>query len=188
MTDAELVRRALLDPDAYAPIVERYEKMLLRFVRTLSRLSREDAEDLTQRIFLKAYEHLNDFDRDLKLSTWLLRIARNEVIDFWRRQKARPQASELNENFLDPALSESAFAEAFDQKLRSEQIGKLLTLLRPDYREVLYLYFFEDKSYDEIADVIRRPPGTVAALISRAKKAFAELVERAGKSDEGTRI
>lgn len=182
MTDGELVRRAIEDPEQFAPIVEQYERMLLRFVQGLSQLSYEDAEDLTQQVFLKAYDHLRDFDPNLKLSTWLMRIARNEVIDLWRKRKARPQESELNEEILDDShFSEPTFAKEFDQKLTSHRVRELLTLLKPEYREVLYLSFFEEKSYDEIADIIRKPPGTVAALISRAKKAFEELSLRTGE-------
>lgn len=183
MTDRELVERALNNPDDYALIVEQYEKLLLRFVRTLSRLSAADAEDVAQQVFIKAYEHLNDFDPALKLSTWLLRIARNEVIDLWRKKQARPQECELDEPLLDAKyFADSTFAAELDQKITAAEVQHILTLLKPDYREVLYLYYFEEKSYDEIADIIRRPPGTVAALISRAKKAFAEITTRTGNT------
>lgn len=179
MTDATLVARALACPDDYAAIVEQYEKMLLRFVRTLSRLSSADAEDIVQSVFIKAYEHLNDFDTDLKLSTWLLRIARNEVIDHWRRKNVRPQESELDEPLLEEKyFAENTLAAELDQKITAEEVRHTLALLKADYREVLYLYYFEDKTYEEIADIIRRPAGTVAALLNRAKKAFAELAKR----------
>lgn len=181
MTDAELVSRALANPDGYAPIVERFERPLLRFIRSLSQLSQADAEDILQQVFLKAYQHLNDFDPQLKLSTWLYRIARNETISHWRRGQARPKEFELDETFVDGRIAlQNEFAAELDRQLQAAEIQEILSLLKDEYREVLYLFYFEQKSYDEIADIVRRPPGTVAAQISRAKKSFAEMAARTG--------
>jgi RNA polymerase sigma-70 factor (ECF subfamily) len=168
MNDLDLIHRALKNPNDYGLII-----------KSLSQLSSADAEDLAQQVFLKAYDHLNDFDQKLKLSTWLFRIARNQVIDFWRRKKVRPQEYSLDEardNGKD--TDEKNFSDELDKKFTSQRVQKLLKLLQPEYREVLYLYYYEDRNYDEIADIIQRPPGTVAALISRAKKAFSDLAIR----------
>ncbi|MFH0820659.1 MAG: sigma-70 family RNA polymerase sigma factor, partial [Candidatus Peregrinibacteria bacterium] len=157
---------------------------LLRLVHGLSQLSEPDAEDVIKHVFLKAYEHLNDFDPELKLSTWLMRIARNEVIDLWRRRKVRSQEVWLDETqFGSTHATESTGAADLDKKIKSGRVHALLNLLKPAYREVLYLHYLEDKNYDEIADIIKAPPGTVAALISRGKKAFSELTTRLGISD-----
>lgn len=182
MNDAELIHRTLQNPDDYVLIVERYQKQLLGFIRSLSQLSQGDAEDIAQRVFLKAYDHINDFDTKLKLSTWLLRIARNEVIDFWRRKKVRPQEFPLEEGKSFTQADGETMAEQLDKKFTSQRVQKTLKLLKADYREVLYLYYFENKSYDEISDIIQCPPGTVAALISRAKKAFADIAVRTHQS------
>jgi len=182
MTDAELVQQALRDPDDYALIVKQYEKLIMRYSQKLSRLSQEDAEDITQHVFLKAYQHLNDFDPELKLSNWLLRIAHNEVIDFWRRQKNRPQAEAYDPDTLDSfEFLAVNFGKDFDRTLKAETVQKLLDLLKPSFREVLFLHYFEEKSYEEIADILKYPAGTVAARISRGKKAFAELAARTGE-------
>lgn len=182
MDDVELVRRALQNPDEYVAIVERFEHMLLRFIRSLSQLSRQDAEDIAQQVFLKAYEHLNDFDQELRLSTWLFRIARNEVISGWRKKQARPQECVLDDLGLNTEQKiEASMAEDFDQKITMQEVRDILALLQPHYREVLYLHYFEEKKYEEIADIICAPSGTVAALISRAKKAFSEVATRTNK-------
>ena len=87
---------------------------------------------------------------------------------------------------LDDALvdvlhhSDAGQGKELDEKLRSVEVRELLTLLQSEHREVLYLYYYEQKTYDEIADIIRRPAGTVAALMHRAKKEFGKLALRTG--------
>jgi len=178
MTDEELVQKSLENPDNYEAIILAYERPIQSFIRRLSQMENEDVEDLTQQVFIKAYYHLNDFDTDLKLSTWLFRIARNEVIDFWRRQKSRPQTTEWDPILEETMGAEADFVDVLDKKIQSEWVEKILQNLNPKYREVLYLYFFLEKSYEEISDIVRKPPGTVAALISRGKNAFADSAKR----------
>lgn len=179
MNDIELISRALKNSDDYALIMERFEKPLLRFVKTLSKLSQEDAEDVVQQVFIKAYTHLNDFDPKVKLSSWLFRIARNEVISLWRYRKIRPQEQELDESFFSEIHHiQNPAADDMDHEWQSEKVQEILSLLKPEYREILHLYYFEEKNYDEIADIICAPPGTVAALLSRAKKAFQDIAKR----------
>ena len=85
-TDEELVALALKDPQVYASIMERYEEKLLRYIMRISVNSKEDAEDVLQDVFLSAYKNLNDFDQDLKFSSWIYRIAHNKVIShFFKR-------------------------------------------------------------------------------------------------------
>lgn len=179
MTDVELVQRALADPEDYAAIINQFQAGLLRFIQSRSRLCRADAEDIVQQVFIKAYEHLNDYDAEFKLSTWLFQIARNEVISHWRKRKARPQTFELDEVTLDSWQQIAArMGEDFDLKLQSRGVHAILDFLKPDYRDVLYLYYFAERSYTEIADILKKPNGSIATLLYRAKKAFHKFAER----------
>ena len=87
--DEELVALALKNQDFFACLVERYEPKLMRYVRRISAATQEDAEDLLQEIFVKVYRNLNDFDPDLKFSSWIYRIAHNQVISYWRKTARR---------------------------------------------------------------------------------------------------
>lgn len=182
MTDAELVAAAIKIPDAFGAIVERYERLLFRFVKSLSSLSDEDAEDLLQKIFLKSYDHLRDFDPALKLSTWLMRIARNEVIDLWRREKNAPEKIDFDddETIDDIIAAPETIASDLDKKMLSAAVKRVFAMLRPDFREALFLSYFEGRTIDEIADIVKKPPGTVASAISRAKKEFLAIARRTG--------
>lgn len=177
-SDVELVKRTLVDSDEYAAIVEKYEAPLLRYLLRISNISREEGEDLLQNVFIKAYQNLRDFDRDLKFSSWIYRIAHNEAISAWRKKSARVEeinletveATQLLQSTLDVP------AEA-DQKILAKFVRSILTKISPKYREVLILRFLEEKDYSEISDILRRPMGSVATLVRRAKIAF-ELAAR----------
>jgi RNA polymerase sigma-70 factor (ECF subfamily) len=171
--DYELVAAALQNAESYAAIIEKYEAPLGRYVRRLARLSQPEVEDLLQVIFLKAYENLNAVDIKLSFSAWLYRIAHNETISHFRRQKARPEETDIAAEELAPFLRSTLDLEAeVDAKLLSEQVRTILSALPEKYRAVLILKYLEDKSYDEISDILQKPAGTVAALLSRAKIQF----------------
>ncbi len=172
-SDVELVRLALADSDDYAQIVEKYERPLLRYVLRISNISREEGEDLLQNIFLKAYQNLRDFDSSLKFSSWIYRIAHNEVISHWRKKSARAQevnldtfeAAQLLKSTLDiPAATDEKFLVAF--------VHSILAKIPQKYREILILRYLESKDYAEISDILHCPMGSVATLVHRAKKAF----------------
>ena len=171
--DAVLVERSIENPDEYGKIVEKYEAPLLRYLLRISNISREEAEDLLQNVFLKAYQNLNDFDANLKFSSWIYRIAHNEAISSWRRKSAR--AEEVNLESADSAqLLQSTLdiPASTDQKLLAGFVRSILTKIPQKYREVLILRYLEEKDYSEISDILRRPMGSVATLVHRAKAEF----------------
>lgn len=179
MTDEEIVRRTLLDKDAFAELIVRYEAKLMRYLERLGVGVREDREDILQNAFVKAYRNLNSFDQTLSFSSWMYRIAHNEAMSFFRAKKARPQVilSEEGEALLielrDDEADTSAHAE---HRLSSEELAKAFAKLDSQYRDALILRFFEDRSYAEMSDILQVPMGTVSTLIYRAKRALRELL------------
>jgi len=178
-TDEELVRLALKNQDFFACLVERYEPKLMRYVRRISAATQEDAEDLLQEIFVKVYRNLNGFDPNLKFSSWIYRIAHNQVVSQWRKTKSRPQVLkfEADEDFLKFIASDVDLAGDTERKFSGEEVREFLKRLDKKYREVLVLKFLEEKDYQEISDILEKPLGTVATLINRAKKQFAKIVK-----------
>lgn len=175
-TDEELVLQTLEDPEIYAFLVERYEEKLLRYIMRISSGSREDAEDTLQDVFLSAYKNLNDFDPELKFSSWIYRIAHNKVISHFRKVTARPKTTtyEGDSQLLNILASEEDIARDLEKKYTAEHVRKVIEQMEPRYKEVLVLKFLEDKDYKEISDILQKPMGTVATLINRAKKQFKE--------------
>ena len=166
-------------------LVQRYQDALLRYIRRLGCSDPEAAKDILQESFIKAYVNLNDYDPTFSFSTWIYRIAHNETINHFRKQKNRPQAviDEASLYVFETIPDELDIAGETDLKLRSQAVAKALAAVKPYYRDVLVLRFFEDKSYEEIANILRIPNGTVATYIARGKKELAALLKEHALTD-----
>lgn len=169
-TDEELVALSLTDQGYFCWLVKRYEQKLARYVIRISGATKEEAEDILQEVFVKVYRNLNDFDPDLKFSSWIYRIAHNQVISHYRRQKARPRSVELSDELANHLSADLDLVKEIDSKILKAKVKNAIGNLDVKYREVLVLRFFEEKSYEEISDILKKPPGTVATLVNRAKK------------------
>jgi len=182
--DISLITLSLENSKNYAKIVEKYEKPLLRYLLRISNISREEGEDLLQNIFLKAYQNLNDFDVNLKFSSWIYRIAHNEVISAWRKKSSRVVEINLEKTEITQLLASALDIPAeTDEKFLAEFVHKTLAKLSQKYREVLILRYLESKDYSEISDILRKPMGSVATLVARAKKIFEKEARRANFSN-----
>jgi RNA polymerase sigma-70 factor, ECF subfamily len=178
-SDSELVNLTLENQEYFICLMERYRSPLIRYIRRLSSLDYDPAEDVLQDVFIKVYQNLNDFDQSLKFSSWIYRITHNQVISNFRKLASRPEHInfDLDSNLLNNIVSELNIEAEANNKLNQEIIFKILNRIDIKYREVLILKFFEDKSYTEISDILKKPMGTVATLLNRAKKEFArELI------------
>lgn len=181
LTDGEMVSKARIDPDAFSGIVERYWNRLFRYVRRISFSTDEDIEDILQETFIKVYKNLNDFDGNLTFSTWIYHICRNTVIDAIRKKSSRPTLTGFDVNEYAHLFQDTVdMAHEFDNKDRLMRIIGIIESLPLLYREVLVLKFLEEKSYEEIMDIVEKPKGTVASLINRGRKL---LVEKARKEN-----
>ena len=177
LTDEALVKAAQKDLSLFRVIVERYEKKLKFYILRISNVSDLEAEELLQDIFLKVWKNLNGFDEGLKFSSWIYRIAHNETISTFRKKKSRGEdlRTDLETELFENLPDDLDFTDEIDQKIEANQVRIILDLLPENYREVLVLRFIEDQSYEEIGDIIMKPSGTVATLISRAKAQFKEI-------------
>ncbi|MFA5993472.1 MAG: sigma-70 family RNA polymerase sigma factor [Parcubacteria group bacterium] len=171
LTDNELVELAKKSPENFGELVTRYQDRLFRYVRRISYFREEDAEDIVQEVFIKIYLSLNIFDGDLKFSTWAYQITRNATIDAIRKKQSRPQTVCLEgTDIIKIAKSDTDIQLHLETKDDMQKMQHIIDDLPYKYREVMVLRFLEDKSYEEIMDIIQKPKGTVAALINRGKK------------------
>lgn len=173
-SDEELVKLTLESQDNFLYLIDRYKGRLTSYIRRLTNISSEDAEDTLQEIFIKVYLNLNDFNGDLKFSSWIYRIAHNQVISNHRKLKARPEGYKVN---IDDVAARNLAADinimaGVDLQILKTNIFKILNKLDEKYREVLVLKFLEEKNYQEISDILKKPAGTVASTINKAKQEF----------------
>jgi RNA polymerase sigma factor (sigma-70 family) len=187
--DLELVKRAAdKDPKAYEKLLKKYRKsvyyMLLKMVNNT-----DDAEDLTQEAFAKAFNSLHKFDSKYAFSTWLFRIATNNCIDFIR--KKRVQTVSIDTSYENDEGDSFSFDikdpddnpdELMLRKQRKEYLGMAVEKLPAKYRKLVDLRYFQELSYEEVADELELPLGTVKAQLFRARELLAqELKHLEGK-------
>jgi RNA polymerase sigma factor (sigma-70 family) len=143
----------------------------------------EDAQDLTQEVFIKAYRHLDRFDAGrAALGTWLASIARNAALDHYRRTKPDRRTDSLDAEPEDrPDPIEDAGPSPFESLARRERqqlVQRALSGLRPEFREVVILRDLQDMDYAEIAAAVGVPEGTVKSRLSRGRAELARLLAR----------
>lgn len=171
ISDEELVIKTISDSTFFAELISRYEGKLGAYLKRFG-FEGKDIEDFLQEIFISVYKNLNAFDPKLKFSSWIYRIAHNYAVSVYRKKKIL--TFELTENLAQDLRDESDLVQELDKKVIKELVAKAISKMDYKYREILVLRYFEDKDYEEISDILKKPSGTVATLINRAKKQFKE--------------
>ncbi len=180
LSDAELVDLSLENQHNFLYLVNRYRFRLLSYIKRLTNISEDDAEDILQEVFIKVYLNLNDFNSDLKFSSWIYRITHNQVISSHRKLKARPEgyAIDIADKSALNLAADIDIVAGTDLQILKQKIIKVLDGLERKYRDILILRFLEEKNYQEISDIIRKPQGTVASAINKAKQEFKKEFEK----------
>ena len=174
--EAAIVRKVLGgDANAFETLVLEYEKNVYNIALRMTGNS-EDAADMTQEAFIKAYNSLQSFRGDSKFSVWLYRIVSNVCLDFLRSKNRRPTVSlsveddDGEDTQLDVADESQSPELLLDRKLTRDSVRRGLDSLPPDYRQILLLREMQGLSYDEIAQALGLEVGTVKSRIFRARK------------------
>ena len=178
-TDEELARASQNgDTAAFGTLVDRFESKLVRYGRKFLR-NNEDVRDLVQDIFIKAYANLKSFDPARTFSPWIYRIAHNEFISEIRRQTGKIIVPVFDFDTLFPHLTSPETADrAAREKELVESLAACLDELDAKYREPVVLYYYEELSYAEIAEVLQIPASTVGVRIARGKAALKKIAEQ----------
>lgn len=188
--DYELVKKAVKgDQHAYAQLMDRYREsiyyMLLKMVNNT-----DDADDLTIEAFGKAFNRIKQYQPNYAFSTWLFKIASNNCIDFIRKERKKKLMS-LDTTFTNDdgdSISMDFKAEERDPSemaMHNEKVKlmrEVVEKLKPRYRQLVKLRYFEEYSYEEIAEELDLPLGTVKAQLFRAREFLANLMKNTKES------
>jgi RNA polymerase sigma factor (sigma-70 family) len=174
--DDKLVAAAVEgDESAYAKLVEKYQKPLFFHIAKMVK-DKEHIEDLVQEAFMKAFGNLKSYNTDYAFSTWLYRIATNHSIDYLRKRKLQTlsidEPVKTSEGELQIQIQdEGEYSDReIIRKQRKDIISKSIQNLPEKYRQVIEMRHMEEKSYQEISEILELPLGTVKAHIFLARE------------------
>jgi|SRR3989339_615596 len=172
MSDEELITKIRTeDKELYAEIVRRYEVKLLRYANYLIN-NKDKASDIVQESFIKAFINLNGFNVKKKFSSWIYRIVHNEAVNSIKKNKKEVPLIEAVDLSGGKGIEED-----LEKKEIIKKAHKCLGQIPVIYSEPLILYYFDERSYEEISDILRIPMGTVAVRINRAKIYMKKICE-----------
>lgn len=177
VSDEELAGRVQSgDKEAFSLLIKRYEEKLTRYARRFL-ADAEDVKDVVQDIFIKTYVNMRAFDRDRRFSPWIYRIAHNELVNIYKKRK-RERLSYVDLEVVFPFLRAK---EKTDAEVRDAETKQLLEHglenINPKYREAIVLFYFEELSYQDIADILKVPISTIGVWIKRGKAALKNKLE-----------
>lgn len=188
--DYELVRLALESKDqrAYADLMGYYRDsiyfMILKMVS-----NKDDADDLTIEAFGKAFKRLHQYTPDYAFSTWLFKIASNNCIDFLRKKRA--QVFSIDKGYDDGEGNISSFElesdgldpeESFIKSQKIDAMRDVVAKLKPRYRKLVELRYFQEYSYEEISEELKLPIGTVKAQLHRGRDFLYNILKNTSES------
>jgi RNA polymerase sigma-70 factor, ECF subfamily len=173
LSDEKLVSRICTkNRELFSFIIKRYQDKLLRYANYLSQDENKSA-DIVQESFIKAFINLNSFDTKRKFSSWIYRIVHNESMNALR---GNYKQFSLDENFeIDSGIN---LEDEIIEKELKEYVLLCLIKIPIIYREPLSLYFLEEKTYEEISDILRLPVNTVGTRINRAKILMKKICQK----------
>jgi RNA polymerase sigma-70 factor (ECF subfamily) len=175
-----LIQRCLAgDQDAWGQIVRQHWRKVFNIAYKFTG-KHDEAEDLTQDVFLKIFKSLDTFDRRANFQTWLVSVSRNLCIDHYRsvRKERETIDRDVDAGELSPAATTVSPVAALEQRDRVELLKKALDHLPPTLRSAVLLRDIQELSYQEIADRLNLPEGTVKSRINRGRTELARQIRR----------
>ncbi|MGZ5248167.1 MAG: RNA polymerase sigma factor [Flavitalea sp.] len=179
LTDNEIIRKVLDgEHQHYAVLVKRYQNFVFTITLRYTEI-REDAEEISQDVFVKAFKSLKDFRGDSKFTTWLYTIVTTSSITFLRKKKIHTHSLD-NEHVFELADSQDSGMRAnqVEQKSRSAMVNEAIRMLGPEDAQIITLFYKGEQSLEEISQIMGIEPNAAKVRLHRARQRLREKMEK----------
>lgn len=164
------------DSNAFAYLVDNYKNMVYSLAYKMTR-SKEEAEEVSQDTFIKAYKNLKNFKGDAKFSTWLYRIAYHTTLDNVKKNKKQHNNVAINEVNYNQITSLETVLDSIERKERAKIMDKCLSKLPEDERAIIWMFYYDELSLKEILEVTRFSESNLKVKLHRARKKLLTIVK-----------
>ncbi len=163
------------DNQAFEVLYDKYKDKIFSYVRNILNYNHEDATTVLSDVFIKVFEYLKNYEVK-NFKTFIYRIAHNTAIDLIRTSKSGIYTNEENAKLVED-VQNNIEKEKINTQFKQEIMMWFLNQIEEKFRDVLYLYYYEEKSYDEIAEIIESNKNSVWTMILNGKKALKEKIK-----------
>ena len=164
------------DTNAFAYLVDAYKDMVFSLAFKMTK-NREEAEEVSQDTFIKAFKNLNKFKGDSKFSTWLYRIGYHACLDAIKKNKNHNNSLEINEITFNKIQSVDTILQGIERKERAKVINDCLLKLPEEERSLIWMFYFDELSLKEIIEVTQIPEANLKVKLHRARKKLLAIVK-----------
>ena len=164
------------DVNAFAHLVDSYKNMVFSLAFKITK-SREEAEEISQDTFIKAFKNLKNFKGDSKFSTWLYRIAYHTSLDAIKKYKKSSSTFEINEITFDQIQDVETILEGIERKERSKIMDNCLQKLSDEQRSIIWMFYYDELSLKEIMEVTSLSEANLKVKLHRARKKLLSIVK-----------
>lgn len=170
LKDEEITRMVKKgDKDAFGILVDRYEVKLSRYINRFV-FNTNDNDDLLQNVFIKVYQNINSFNDSLRFSPWIYRITHNEIVNYIRKTKHEIFGIIDWDTILPIDLHSNKWNEEIDKEKLITNLDSIIRTIPEKYKEVIVLFYLEEKDYKDISEILKIPISTVGVRLGRAKQ------------------
>jgi len=179
-SDKEIIQSVIKgNKEDYGYLVSRYQQKIFSYLYRFLNENAHAAEDVAQTVFLKAYENLKRVDLTRSFQPWIYRIAHNEAANYLRTLSRKKESGFSDREWNK--LTNTPTEETSESEENLRRVNQALKRIKPKYREALIFYYYEEKSYEEIATILETSTNTVGTLLRRARKQMQQMIEKMEK-------